>query len=58
MRIDKVDPEYYELLKRHLVRARKELQELREKIDKKILEIWELEEIIAAFEEKMNGNQV
>lgn len=49
--MDKIDKEYYELLKQHLDRAYKELQELRKKIDKKILEINEIEELIDTIEE-------
>lgn len=48
--MDKIDKEYYELLKRHLARAYKELRELREKIDRKIVEINEIEELIDTIE--------
>ena len=49
--MDKIDKEYYELLKRHLDRAYDELQELREKTDKKIVEINEIEELTDTIEE-------
>ena len=49
--MDKIDKEYYELLNQHLDRAYKELQELRKKTDKKIIEINEIEELIETIEE-------
>lgn len=49
--MDKIDKKYYELLKQHLDRAYKELQELRKKTDKKILEINDIEELIDTIEE-------
>ncbi|MBR2248551.1 MAG: hypothetical protein IJ880_16305 [Bacilli bacterium] len=50
--MDKIDQEYYQLLKQHLDRAYKELQELRKKTDKKIVEINEIEELMDVIEEK------
>ena len=52
--MDKFDKEYYELLKQHLNRAYKELQELRDRVDKKIVEINEIEELMDTIEEKVN----
>ena len=49
--MNKIDEEYYQLLKQHLDRAYKELKELRYKTDKKIVEINEIEELIDTIEE-------
>lgn len=49
--MDKIDKEYYELLKQHLARAYRELKDLRKKVDKKIVEINEIEELIDTIEE-------
>lgn len=59
--MDKIDKEYYELLKQHLDRAYKELQELRKKTDKKIIEINEIEELIDTIENRedyKNGEKI
>ena len=59
--MDKIDLEYHQLLKRHLDRAYKELQELRKKTDKKIIEINEIEELIEMIEsreEYKNGGKI
>ena len=59
--MDKIDLEYHKLLKQHLNRAYKELQELRKKTDKKIIEINEIEELIDTIESRedyKNGEKV
>lgn len=59
--MDKIDLEYHKLLKQHLNRAYKELQELRKKTDKKIIEINEIEELIDTIEnreEYKNGDKI
>ena len=59
--MDKIDLEYHQLLKQHLERAYKELQDLRNKVDKKILEINEIEELIDTIEnreEHKNGEKI
>ena len=59
--MDKIDLEYHKLLKQHLDRAYKELQDLKNKVDKKILEINEIEELIEIIdsrEEYKNGDKI
>ena len=59
--MNKFDEEYYQLLKQHLNRAYKELQDLKNKVDKKILEINEIEELIEMIEsreEYKNGDKI
>ena len=59
--MDKIDLEYHKLLKQHLNRAYKELQELRKKTDKKIIEINEIEELIDTIESRedyKNGEKI
>lgn len=46
------DKEYLRLLKKHLEKAYKELEELKKKVDLKILEINQVEELVNTLEKQ------
>lgn len=54
---DKNDIEYLRLLKQHLYRAYGELDELKKKVDFKMIEIDQVEELVELLERKLKGEE-
>ena len=55
--VDKNDVEYLRLLQQHLYRAYKELDELKKKVDLKLLEIDQVEELVELLERKVKDTK-
>ena len=55
--VDKNDVEYLRLLKQHLQRAYGELSELKKKVDLKMIEIDQVEELVELLERKVKDTK-